>query len=233
MKMKTFIAAAVAGAFAAPIAIQAKDMSSVADSFILAQAGTPPAATTPPPGGRVDEREGASKENESRTPSTGASGAATGGAAGATTAPLSSERATQPPPGGRLDEREGATPRAGAEPGAGATAGASAAIFDRLDTNRDGYVSREEARAHTELSNQFSNLDKDGDGRLSQSEMGGWDASTGASGSAAGATVPSTTSGAGASAPGSAADTPRATTPPPGGTADVREGAVKDTEKPR
>ena len=52
----------------------------------------------------------------------------------------------------------------------GRTAG-SAALFDRLDKNRDGFVTRDEARDATELQGRFAELDKDNDGKISRSEM--------------------------------------------------------------
>jgi hypothetical protein len=43
--------------------------------------------------------------------------------------------------------------------------------FNSLDTNKDGYVSREEAKNSSALSKQFGQLDKDGDGKLSAAEL--------------------------------------------------------------
>ncbi|HZM44867.1 MAG TPA: EF-hand domain-containing protein [Burkholderiales bacterium] len=43
--------------------------------------------------------------------------------------------------------------------------------FNSLDTNKDGYVTREEAKNSATLSKQFSQLDKDGDGKLSAAEL--------------------------------------------------------------
>jgi hypothetical protein len=42
--------------------------------------------------------------------------------------------------------------------------------FSTLDTNGDGYVSREEAQSNTTLSGSFSDLDTDKNGSLSSSE---------------------------------------------------------------
>jgi len=42
--------------------------------------------------------------------------------------------------------------------------------FSTLDTNGDGYVSREEARSNATLSGSFSDLDADKNGSLSSSE---------------------------------------------------------------
>ena len=73
-------------------------------------------------------------------------------------------------------------PQKPAEPksGAGATAPST---FDALDRNKDGYLSRDEAK-DAAWSNRFSELDKDNDDRLSRSEF---EAMT--SSGAAGATV--------------------------------------------
>jgi hypothetical protein len=47
----------------------------------------------------------------------------------------------------------------------------SAALFERLDRNKDGFVTREEARDAAELQGRFAELDKDNDGKISASEM--------------------------------------------------------------
>jgi hypothetical protein len=44
--------------------------------------------------------------------------------------------------------------------------------FNSLDANKDGHISREEAKNSSELNKQFSQLDKDGDGKLSAAELG-------------------------------------------------------------
>ena len=42
--------------------------------------------------------------------------------------------------------------------------------FDQLDRNRDGYVSRDEAKDAVELNTRFTELDKNNDGKLSREE---------------------------------------------------------------
>jgi len=54
---------------------------------------------------------------------------------------------------------------------AGRTASVSAALFDRLDKNKDGFVTRDEARDATELQGRFAELDTDNDGKISRAEM--------------------------------------------------------------
>ena len=49
--------------------------------------------------------------------------------------------------------------------------GGAASSMKRLDTNKDGSVSREEAKKDTNISKRFSELDKDNDGKLSTTEM--------------------------------------------------------------
>jgi EF hand domain-containing protein len=55
----------------------------------------------------------------------------------------------------------------------GAAGGGSAGGAASLDTNRDGKISREEAKASSELSSRFNELDKDRDGSLSAQELSG------------------------------------------------------------
>lgn len=42
--------------------------------------------------------------------------------------------------------------------------------FDRLDRNRDGYISRDEAKDAPELQTRYSELDRNNDGKLSREE---------------------------------------------------------------
>jgi Ca2+-binding EF-hand superfamily protein len=67
--------------------------------------------------------------------------------------------------------------------------------FDQLDTNHDGFLSRDEANDAPELETRFSELDANNDGKLSRSEYrvvtaGEAAALPGASTAASGATRP-------------------------------------------
>jgi Ca2+-binding EF-hand superfamily protein len=46
------------------------------------------------------------------------------------------------------------------------------ALFNKLDRNRDGYLSREELTAPTALEGNWIAVDRDGDGRISRAEFG-------------------------------------------------------------
>lgn len=48
---------------------------------------------------------------------------------------------------------------------------ASAPMFKELDTNKDGYVSRDEAKRSAEVTSRFSEIDADHDGRITTSEF--------------------------------------------------------------
>jgi len=58
----------------------------------------------------------------------------------------------------------------------------SAALFERLDKNQDGFVTRDEARDATELQGRFAELDKDNDGKISRGEMRALDSERSAAG---------------------------------------------------
>lgn len=61
------------------------------------------------------------------------------------------------------------------QPEKGAAYGADADAyeygFSDLDRNRDGYLSRDEAREHETLANDWDQADADRDGKLSESEF--------------------------------------------------------------
>jgi len=58
-----------------------------------------------------------------------------------------------------------------------------AALLERLDRNKDGFVTRDEARDATELQGRFAELDKDNDGKISAAEMRALDSERSAAGS--------------------------------------------------
>jgi hypothetical protein len=64
-----------------------------------------------------------------------------------------------------------AAPALAEEPAPGLAARARDAVFAKLDTNRDGHVSRREARRHAGVLRGFDAADRDGDGRLSPLEF--------------------------------------------------------------
>lgn len=66
--------------------------------------------------------------------------------------------------------KESAPPPAAAPAPASPDKAGSSAIT-RLDTNRDGFVSREEAKASSDVSARFKQLDKNNDGKLSPEEL--------------------------------------------------------------
>ena len=52
-----------------------------------------------------------------------------------------------------------------------ATAAAPEQRFEKLDTNGDGRLSREEAASHPELAQRFAHIDANKDGFLSREEL--------------------------------------------------------------
>jgi hypothetical protein len=135
MNVKTLIAVAVAGAFAAPLAAQA---SVDGDNLIIAQAagsGAGGATSTPQ---RGSQPPGPASPGTQRPSDHSANDSSTSGSYSIS----------------------GSSPRSGSE-----------ALHDRLDKNKDGYVSRDEARDATELQGRFAELDKDNDGKISRGEI--------------------------------------------------------------
>jgi hypothetical protein len=56
-------------------------------------------------------------------------------------------------------------------PGLRRDAGASRALFDRLDKNRDGYLTGGELTSQEALAANWLSVDRDGDGRIARSEF--------------------------------------------------------------
>jgi EF-hand domain pair len=54
---------------------------------------------------------------------------------------------------------------------AGNTAGSAHSFFSQLDSNHDGYVSKDEAKRSANISATFDNLDANHDGKISSSEF--------------------------------------------------------------
>jgi hypothetical protein len=52
-----------------------------------------------------------------------------------------------------------------------ASAAAPSAAFSKLDTNKDGYISKAEAKKDKELSKSFDSLDANHDGKLDPAEF--------------------------------------------------------------
>lgn len=81
-------------------------------------------------------------------------------------------------------------PGAGGMPGAGAGAGAAgmgaSQPFEKLDVNKDGSISKQEAKRNN-INKQFSQIDTDRDDKVSQSEYQAWvQTGAGAAGGGAG-----------------------------------------------
>ena len=100
----------------------------------------------------------------------------------------------------------------------GAAAAGATGRYHRLDTNRDGFVSREEAAAARDLN--FSTYDRNNDGRLSADEIRGWRDPMGANPgeAAAGGGTTGTTAGPGEASPRTAPSSDSATSPSTSGT---------------
>ena len=181
MNLKTAIALAVAAAFAMPLAAQA---SADADKIILAQ--TPGKVTTdpkdsnpaaPPAGPARTERSTDTPKAQSDRPASGsaASGSSSSPSTSSTTSPAAGSSNAPITSGTNSADRKPNTPKA--EAGGTAKGG-----FAGIDKNNDGYISRDEAKDAT-WSNRFTELDKDNDNRLSQSEFDALQSATGATGS--------------------------------------------------
>lgn len=75
---------------------------------------------------------------------------------------------------------------AGGDMGAPGSGMSAAQPFDKLDANKDGSISKEEAR-NNNIDKQFSQADTDQDGKISQSEYQAWSQSSAAGAGAGGA----------------------------------------------
>jgi hypothetical protein len=64
-----------------------------------------------------------------------------------------------------------ATQSAPAAPGAAAAKEVPSPLFTQLDTNHDGFVTKEEAKRSAEVTARFSKLDADRDGKIAASEF--------------------------------------------------------------
>jgi hypothetical protein len=178
MKLKTAVAVAVAGAFALPLAAQA---SAEADRMILAQQSgstMQPKDSNPAAPPRTFGPGGGDKSSTDTTrPSSGA-------ASGSSTAPATSGAGAPLTGGSNAADRAPNTPKA--EAGATARGG-----FAGIDKNGDGHISRDEAKDAT-WENRFTELDKDNDNRLSQSEFDAMQAGAGATGASGTSAAPVT-----------------------------------------
>lgn len=112
------------------------------------------------------------------------------------------------------------SPRTAGEPKAptGAAAAGATGRYHRLDKDRDGFVSREEAAAAQGLT--FGDYDKNSDGRLSADEIRGWRDPMGANPgeAAAGGGTTGTTAGPGEASPRTAPGSDSATSSSTSGT---------------
>ena len=64
------------------------------------------------------------------------------------------------------------TPAPATTPGPAATGAQAAPIFEQLDSNRDGFVTKEEAKRSADVTARFKALDADRDGKISAAEFG-------------------------------------------------------------
>lgn len=101
--------------------------------------------------------------------------------------PLGAYAQMSNPPGqqqrpGASDPTQPSPRGSGATQGGGSTQPGAA----RLDINRDGLISREEAKSSPELNSRFSELDRNRDGALSADELSNASSRSGSSGGTSG-----------------------------------------------
>ncbi len=86
------------------------------------------------------------------------------------TAPLGALAAdpAQPAPGGAAAAKSPAAPAAPAAPMAKEE---PAPLFKQLDANRDGYVTKDEAKRSADIAARFQDLDADRDGKINTVEF--------------------------------------------------------------
>lgn len=116
-----------------------------------------------------------------------------GGTGGTTTAPSATHPQGNPPASSAPGSQSAGT---------GAT-GEGNASWSKLDSNKDGYLSRDELKGDDAMSSRFSALDKDSDGRLSREEFNAHGSGMGATGSTGSGMGGTTGSGAGHTGSGS------------------------------
>lgn len=75
----------------------------------------------------------------------------------------------QPKPAQKGDSASGGA--TAPSPGFRRDASASRALFDRLDKNRDGYLTGGELTSAEALTSNWLSVDRDGDGRIARSEF--------------------------------------------------------------
>jgi hypothetical protein len=87
--------------------------------------------------------------------------------------PLAGAVAQSPTPDQRSPTTTPSTPSTPAEPAQGAPSSRQGATFESLDTDSDGRISKTEAAANVNVSEQFSRYDKNDNGYIEREEVNG------------------------------------------------------------